>query len=236
MPTWSDAVTGGGLSRSPSTFPDAASSTNAASATVRASTPLTVTPLHVSGSGQVEMRPRCGLMPTRCVHAAGMRTLPAPSEPMAAVTRPAATAAALPPDDPPGVCRRDQGLRVCPKPGPLVNGHCPSSQVLVLPTMTAPAALSRRTTSASWVAGRTCPSVPKAVGNPATSTSSLTAIGMPSSGAVSPAARRRSASAAAASADSLNTTRNAFNVDWLAPIACRERRASVSDVTERLAN
>ena len=23
----------------------------------------------------------------------------------------------------PGVCRRDQGLRVCPNPGPLVNGH-----------------------------------------------------------------------------------------------------------------
>ncbi len=82
-----------------------------------------------------------------------MRTLPAPSEPIAAVTRPAATAAALPPDDPPGVCLRDHGLRVCPNPGPLVNGHWPNSQVLVLPTITAPAALRRRTTSASWVAG-----------------------------------------------------------------------------------
>ena len=45
-------------------------------------------PLNASGNGQVEIRPRCGLMPTRCVHAAGMRTLPAPSEPIAAVTRP----------------------------------------------------------------------------------------------------------------------------------------------------
>jgi hypothetical protein len=93
-------------------LPDAASSTSAASATVRASTPLTVMPLNASGSGHVEMRPRCGLMPTRCVHAAGTRTLPAPSEPIAAVTSPAATAAALPPDEPPGVWSRDHGLRV----------------------------------------------------------------------------------------------------------------------------
>ena len=74
--------------------------------TVRASTPLTVMPLKASGSGHVEMRPRCGLMPTRCVHAAGIRTLPAPSDPIAAVTSPAATAAALPPDEPPGVWSR----------------------------------------------------------------------------------------------------------------------------------
>src|SRR6185503_8211331 len=133
-------------------------------------------PLNDSGSGQVEIRPRCGLMPTRCVHAAGIRTLPAPSEPMAAATKPAATAAALPPDEPPGVCSLDHGLRVCPKPGPLVNGHCPNSHVLVLPTMIAPAARNLRTTSASCPASLTIPSVPNRVGTPATSTSSLTAI------------------------------------------------------------
>ena len=165
-----------------------------------------------------------------------MRTLPAPSEPIAAVTRPAATAAALPPEDPPGVCRRDHGLRVWPKAGPLVNGHWPSSQVLVLPTITAPAALRRRTTSASWVAGGTWPDVPKKVGCPATSTSSLTAIGMPSSGAWSPSARRRSASAASASAESVSTTRKAFSVDWLGSMACSERRTSSSEVTSPLAN
>ena len=53
--------------------------------------------------GHVEIRPRWGLMPTRCVQAAGIRTEPAPSEPIAAGTMPAATAAALPPEDPPGV-------------------------------------------------------------------------------------------------------------------------------------
>ena len=182
--TWSDTVTGGGVCRSPGALPDAASSTNAASPTVRASTPLTVMPLNASASGEVEIRPRWGLMPTRWVHAAGMRTLPAPSEPIAAATRPAATAAALPPDEPPGVWSRDHGLRVCPNAGPLVNGHWPSSQVFVLPTITAPAARSRRTTSASAVASGTSPSAPNRVGTPATSTSSLTAIGIPSRGRV----------------------------------------------------
>ncbi|CKQ24797.1 Uncharacterised protein [Mycobacterium tuberculosis] len=78
--------------------------------------------------------------------------------------------------------------------------------------------------------------MPKAVGTPATSTSSLTAIGMPSSGAVSPAARRLSAAAASASADSVSTTRKAFNVGWLTSIARRERRTNSSDVTARVAS
>jgi hypothetical protein len=64
--------------------------------------------------------------------------------------------------------------------------------------------------------------VPKAVGTPATSTSSLTAIGMPNRGEVSPAARRRSAAAASAKADSVSTTRKAFNVDWLTSMACSD--------------
>ena len=53
---------------------------------------------------------------------------------------------------------------------------------------------------------------------------------------VSPAARRRSASAASASADSVSTTRKAFSVDWLRSIACSERRTNVTEVTERLAS
>ncbi len=47
----------------------------------------------------------------------------------------------------------------------------------------------------------------------------MTAIGMPSNGAVSPAAHRLSAAAASASADSVSTTRKAFNVGWLTSIA-----------------
>src|SRR3982074_1390523 len=98
------------------------------------------------------MRPRCGVMPTSLFHAAGMRTDPAPSEPSAAATRPEATAAAEPPDEPPGVCSGFHGLRVAPNAVPSVNGHWPSSGLLVLPTMTAPAALSRRTAGESVVA------------------------------------------------------------------------------------
>ena len=86
------------------------------------------------------------------------------------------------PTNRPGCAPATTGCGCARMPGPLVNGHWPSSQVLVLPTMTAPAARSRRTTSASAVATRTSPSAPNRVGAPATSTSSLTAIGMPSNG------------------------------------------------------
>jgi hypothetical protein len=79
------------------------SSIKAASSTVRASGPHTVIPLNGSVCGYPETLPRCGLMPTRPVQAAGIRMDPAPSDPTAPATIPAATAAADPPDDPPGV-------------------------------------------------------------------------------------------------------------------------------------
>jgi len=59
---------------------------------------------------------------------------------------------------------------------------------------------------------------------------------MPSNGAVSPAARRRSASAASANADSVSTTRKAFNVGWLPWMVCRERPTNATEVTARLAS
>ena len=94
---------GGGRCRSPGWLPLSTSSISAPSATVRVSGPRHVRPLNASASGHVEIRPRWGLIPTRPVHAAGIRTDPAPSEPTAALTSPAATAAAAPPEDPPGV-------------------------------------------------------------------------------------------------------------------------------------
>src|SRR6185312_14066897 len=121
--------------------------------------------------GHVETRPRCGLTPTRCVQAAGMRTEPAPSEPAAAGTRPAATAAAEPPEEPPGVWCSDHGLRVAPNAGLSVNGHWPTSGVLVLPTITAPAARSLRATSPSPSRGANGPEQPKLVDSPARSMS-----------------------------------------------------------------
>ncbi len=63
--------------------------------------------------------PRWVLMPTSPVHAAGMRTDPAPSDPSAAARIPDVTAAA---EEPPGVRPRCHGLRVVPNAGPSVNG------------------------------------------------------------------------------------------------------------------
>ena len=131
-----------------------------------------------------------------------MRIEPAPSAPIAAGTMPAATAAAEPPLDPPGVRSTSHGLRVTPQVTDSVNGHRPSSGIVVLPTTTAPAARSRRTTSASSAARSVNAAVPRLVTSPARSISSLTATGTPSSGASSPAALRASAPSASARARS----------------------------------
>ena len=62
-----------------------------------------------------------------------MRTLPAPSVPTEIGAMPAATAAALPPEEPPGVLAGFQGLRVMPVSGELVSPLQPNSGVQVLP-------------------------------------------------------------------------------------------------------
>ncbi len=95
------------------------------------------------------MRPRCGLRPTSPQQAAGIRIEPPPSLPWAIGTMPAATAAAAPPDEPPGVRSVSQGLRAGPKRRGSVTGRIPNSGMLVLPTSTKPASRSRRTTNAS---------------------------------------------------------------------------------------
>ncbi len=68
-----------------------------------------------------------------------MRIEPPPSLAWAAGTMPAATAADEPPDEPPGVRSRFQGLRVGPNAEGSVTGCRPNSGVLVLPNMTRPA-------------------------------------------------------------------------------------------------
>ena len=84
-------------------------------------------------------------MPTSPQHAAGMRTLPMPSLPWATGTIPAATAAADPPLEPPGVRARSQGLRVMPCTES-VAPKTHSSGTRVSPTTTPPAARIRATT------------------------------------------------------------------------------------------
>src|ERR1700733_15452885 len=60
-------------------------------------------------------RPSDAFIPESPQHAAGIRIEPPPSEPVASGTMPAAMAAALPPEDPPGGCSRLHGLSVGPK-------------------------------------------------------------------------------------------------------------------------
>src|SRR5260370_35902904 len=58
--------------------------------------------------------PKLRLRPTTPLNAAGLITEPSVCVPNASGTIPAATAAADPDDDPPGVCLRFQGLTVGP--------------------------------------------------------------------------------------------------------------------------
>ena len=98
------------------------------------------------------LRPRVGFRPTRPQCADGMRIEPEMSLACAAATSRAATAAADPPDDPPGVESRPHGLCV----GPNASGsHVPteaSSGVLVRPSGIRPAARNASASGASLVA------------------------------------------------------------------------------------
>ena len=133
---------------------------------------------------------------------------------MASGTNPAAMAAALPPEDPPGEWSRFHGLRVGPNTVLSVSDFHPSSGVLVFPTTTHPAATSRATMAES--AAATGPSTkaaePWVVTKPAASSRSFTPSGIPASGPGStPAATLRSMPAAAVRARSSSTATNAFS-------------------------
>src|SRR5258708_29489330 len=90
-------------------------------------------PAQPSPWGAKDTRPRDGFMPKSPQQDAGVRIEPPPSLAWAAGTIPAATAAAAPPEDPPGVRDRSQGLRQTPRNSDSVLRHRPNSGVLVLP-------------------------------------------------------------------------------------------------------
>ena len=104
----------GSVARSAGSCPAIASASRAQSATLRAKTPT------VSSEGDwVRMpvrgiRPKLGFRPTTPQKAAGRITDPPVWVPTASGTMPAATAAADPCDDPPGVWSGSCGLRVLP--------------------------------------------------------------------------------------------------------------------------
>ena len=77
--------------------------------------------------------------------AAGWRIEPPVSVPIAHGASPAATAAALPPEDPPGTRSRSHGLRTGPKAEFSLEDPIANSSWLVFASSAAPASLSRDT-------------------------------------------------------------------------------------------
>src|SRR5262245_3213925 len=138
---------------SPANGPAATSSRSALSRTVR------VTACAIDNgdaknvySGAAGTRPREGFSPTSPHIAAGMRIDPPPSVAWPAGTMPAATAAALPPEDPPAGRDRQYGLRVGPVNNRSELALRPGSGVLLSPRSTVPARRYRATISLSAVA------------------------------------------------------------------------------------
>src|SRR5437879_11280557 len=94
------------------------------------------------------MRSGVGRSPTTPQQDAGMRTDPPMSSPSATVAMPAATAAALPPLDPPGVIPWRHGLLVAGKSVLVVPIAAASSGRLVFPSTAMPALRDRATGTA----------------------------------------------------------------------------------------
>ena len=96
-----------------------------------------------------ETLPYVGFTPTTPQRAAGCLIDPPVSLPRARGENPAATAAAEPPDEPPGTHSKLCGFLVGPKAEFSVEEPIANSSKLVLPMMTAPASLSFSITVAS---------------------------------------------------------------------------------------
>jgi len=154
-------------------------------------------------SGQAGTRPKEGFSPNNPVKPQGMRMEPPPSVPMVSGPMPEATAAALPPEEPPGVFFGFQGFLVMPVSGLSVTPFQPNSGVVVLPRRTAPCSRRRATAGASSFQGPLGSTVfdPRSVGQPFVRMMSLIEAGTPSSRPMgSPFCQRASLARAAASA------------------------------------
>ena len=108
--------------------------------------------------------PGDGAIPTTPHCEAGSRIEPPVSVPTASGTIPEATAAAQPPELPPGLRRTSTGLRVGPFAEVCVEAPIASSSMLARPSRIAPARRRWRTTGASAVATKPwCAREPHAV-------------------------------------------------------------------------
>ena len=187
-------------------------SSTAASSTVRAIGP---TVSSVGARAKAPMRstaPCVGRTPTTPQTLAGKRIEPPVSVPTPATVMPAATAEAVPPDEPPAEKSPFQGLRMSPKVSLRPVMSAANSAILFLPRNTAPAARSATTTAASVsaLAAYALERDPAVVRTSATSNRSFTEIGMPCSGPRSvPAANSASSDVAWRSASSAVTSMKA---------------------------
>src|SRR6202163_251042 len=118
------------------------------SATVRPSGAITESP--AGSTLSLVTRSGDGRKPTTPQQEAGIRIEPPMSVPTATVAIPAATAAALPPLEPPGVILDRHGLLVAGKIALVVPTGAASLGMLVLPMIAAPAVRARATAIVSW--------------------------------------------------------------------------------------
>src|SRR5438093_6797362 len=112
----------------------------AVSATLRANVPTWSREEAKAMSPYLETRPYVGFIPTTPHRAAGCLTEPPVSVPRAHTASPAATAAADPPEEPPGTRSTSHGFRTGPNAEFSFELPMANSSQLVLPTRTAPAA------------------------------------------------------------------------------------------------
>ena len=232
-PAPNERAAGGSCCQSRASGAAITSSISARSATVRAIGPTCETGPN-GLAGQAGTRPNVGLRPGSPQNAHGIRIEPPPSVPSASGTIPAASAAELPPLEPPGVMRGSHGLRVTPVSALSVTPFQPSSGVVVLPGSTAPERRSEATTGASSSHGPagSIAVEPRSVGQPWVTSRSLTPTGTPSSGpAGSPRAQRASDARAPVSAASASTRQNALSSPSRSSI--RASAASASSTGER---
>ncbi len=177
-----------------------AAASKAASAALRVIGPIVSSVVDSGNAPSVLTSPPLVFSPVMPLSAAGMRTEPPVSEPIAAGASPAATATPDPLDDPPGTrcVARSHGFHGVPRCGLVPQVPNANSTICVLPSGTMPAASRWRTTAAVVVLIRCFHGAePTPVGKPSTSSRSFNATGTPSSGpSRSPLARRSSAARA----------------------------------------
>src|SRR6266852_5515540 len=125
-------------------------STSATSFTVFANGPMWSSDEAKAISPYRDTRPYVGFKPTTPQNDAGWRIDPPVSEPSVTTAMSAATAAAEPPDDPPGTRFKSRGLRTGRNAEFSFDEPIANSSQFILPSTTAPAASMRATAVQSY--------------------------------------------------------------------------------------